>query len=70
MRDQEETRLRAAVTDCRRLSLAAAYVLTHVTQSVANDNGAYRKLVEADAIAKEQYLAARLALKDYRTGKS
>jgi hypothetical protein len=60
MRDKEETRLRAAVTDCRRLSLAASYTLTHATRSVANDNGAYRKLVEVDAIAKEQYLAARL----------
>jgi hypothetical protein len=69
MRDEEETRLRAAVTDCRRLSLVASYALTHVPRSVANNNGAYRKLGEADAIAKEQYLAGRLALKAYRTSK-
>ena len=69
MRDEEETRLRAAISDCRRLSLAASYALTHATRSVAHDDGAYRQLVEADAIAKEQYLAARLALKVYRTTK-
>jgi hypothetical protein len=67
MRDEEETRLRSAVTDCRHLSLAASYALTHANRSVANDDGAYRKLVDADAIAKEQYLAARLSLKVHRT---
>jgi hypothetical protein len=69
MQDEEETRLRSAVTDCRRLSLAASYALTHATRSVTNDDGAYRKLVEAEAIAKEQYMAARLDLKVYRTTK-
>jgi hypothetical protein len=69
MRDEEETRLRAAVTDCRRLSLAASFALTHAALNVVNNNEAYQKLGEAYSIAKEQYLAARLALKSYRTRK-
>ena len=69
MPDEEETRLHAALTDCHGLSLDASYALTHAVQSVADDNDAYLKLVEADAIAKEQYLDARLTLKVYRTTK-
>jgi hypothetical protein len=67
MPDEEETRLRAILTDCHALSLAASYALTHVPHSVANDNDAYQKLVQADATASEQYTAARAALKAYRT---
>jgi len=69
MPEQEETRLRAALTDCHGLSLAASYALTHAAQSVANDNGAYLKLVEANATASVQYIAARVALRAYRTTK-
>lgn len=69
MPDEEETRLRAALTDCHGLSLAASYALTHVVPSVANDNDAYQKLVQVDAIASAEYAAARVALKAYRTTK-
>ena len=69
MPDEEETRLHAALTDCHGLSLDASYALTHAIQSVADDNDAYLKLVEADATASEQYTAARVALRAYRTTK-
>jgi hypothetical protein len=69
VRDEEETRLRAAVRDCRQLSFDASYALTHPALGVANNNDAFLKLVEADARAREQYAAARLALKAYRTKK-
>jgi hypothetical protein len=67
MPEQEEMRLRAALTDCHGLSLSASYALTHAVQSVANDNDAYLKLVEANATASVQYTAARVALRAYRT---
>ena len=66
MPNEEETRLRALLTDCHVLSLAASYALTHAVRGVANDNNAYRKLVETDATAGVQYTAARVALKAYR----
>ena len=69
MPNPEETRLRAALTDCHVLSLAASYALTHAVPTVANDNDAYRKLVEADAMASVHYTAARLALHAYRKTK-
>jgi hypothetical protein len=69
MPDKEETRLRAAVRDCRRSSFAASYTLTHAVRSVVNDHDAYRKLLKADATASEHYTAARMALKAYRTTK-
>ena len=69
MPDEEEGRLRSALTDSHLLSIAALYALTHAVPSVANDNDAYRELVEADATAREQYTAARFALKAYRTMK-
>jgi hypothetical protein len=67
MPDEEETRLRAALTDSHGLSLDASFALTHAVGSVANDNDAYQKLVEADATASDGYTAARIALKAYRT---
>jgi hypothetical protein len=70
MPDEEETRLHAALVDCHGLSLDASYALTHAARSVANDNDAYRKLLEADATASGQYTAARAALKSYRTTKN
>ena len=66
MPNQEETQLRAALTECHGVSLSASYELTHAARSVANDNDAFRKLVEADATASVQYTAARVALKAYR----
>jgi hypothetical protein len=67
MPNEEEARLRAALTDCHGLSLAASYALTHAVPDVANDNDAYRILVQADATASVEYAAARAALKAYRT---
>jgi hypothetical protein len=67
MPDQEETRLHAALTDCHGLSLEAKYALTHASCPVANQIDAYLKLVEADATAKVQYIAARVALRAYHT---
>jgi hypothetical protein len=67
--DEEETRLHAAVADCRRLSLDASFALTHAALNVASDNDGFRKLMEADATARKQYTAARIALKTYRTTK-
>lgn len=69
MPDFEETRLHVALVDCHGLSLDASYALTHAACSVANDYDAFRKLVEADATASEQYTAARMALKAYRVAK-
>ena len=66
MPNQEETQLRAAFMECHGLSLSASYALTHAARRVANDNDAFRKLVEADATACAQYTAARMALKAYR----
>jgi hypothetical protein len=66
MPNEEETRLRGSLTDCHALSLAASYALTHAVHSVADDDDAYRKLVETDATASVQYTAARVALKAYR----
>jgi hypothetical protein len=70
MPDEEEMRLRAAITDCRRLSLDASHALMHAVYSAANDNAAYLKLVESNAIASEQYTAARVALRAYRRAKN
>ena len=70
MPDEEETRLRSALTDCHGLSIAASYAATHAVYGVASDNDAYLKLVEADATASEQYTAARAALKAYRRTKN
>ena len=63
MPNEEETRLRAAFTDSQVLSLAASYALTSAVYGVEN----YLKLVEADAAASEGYIAARVALRAYRT---
>ena len=63
MPNEEETRLRAALTDSQVLSLAASYALTSAVYGIGN----YVKLVEADARANEGYMAARVALRAYRT---
>jgi hypothetical protein len=62
MLNEEETRLRAVVTDCHGLSLDASYALTSAVYGVAN----YLKLAEKDAVARAAYNAARLALRAYR----
>ncbi len=69
MPDLEETRLHAALVGCHGLSLDASYALSHAACNVANDYAAFRKLVEADATATEQYKAARVALHAYRKTK-
>jgi hypothetical protein len=63
MPNEEETRLLAVVTDCHGLSLAASCALTSAVYGVDN----YLKLVAVDATASEGYIAARVALKAYRT---
>jgi hypothetical protein len=63
MPNEEETRLRAALTDSQVLSLSASHALTSAVCGVEN----YLKLVAADATASEEFLAARVALRAYRT---
>jgi hypothetical protein len=65
MPQEEETRLRAAITDSHGLSLTASYALSHAGYKVANDNDAYLKLVEADAAAHKAYNEALVALQAY-----
>ncbi len=62
MPNEEETRLRSALTDSQVLRLAASCALTSAVYGVGN----YLKLVDADATASEGYLAARVALRAYR----
>ena len=70
MPDQEETRLLAALKDCRWLSLVAADKLTRPMHRVIYGGGAHRKLVEADTIARVNYKAALIALTTYRTAEN
>jgi hypothetical protein len=69
MPDEEEMRLRAVVVECHRLSLAASSALEHPVHRVVYGSEAHRKLVEANAIASEQYEVAEAALKAYRKTK-
>jgi hypothetical protein len=64
---EEEARLLDALTECQRLSLAALSALKHPVRSVLYKSEEYEKLVGADAAARVNYDAARVALQVWRT---
>jgi hypothetical protein len=65
MPDKEETRLLAALKDCRWLSRVATDALTRPMHCVIVGSDAHRKLVEADGTASMNHAAALLAWRTY-----
>src|SRR5579862_3089387 len=66
MPNEEEQRLLAEVKKCFRLTLAAWSALHHPVRSVVHGSLAHRKLVQADAVARLRYEAAKAAPRAYR----
>jgi hypothetical protein len=64
MPDDEGMRLLDELRECDRLSRAARSALSYPLQSVNMDG--YRKLVEADNVARIESERARAAFRDYR----
>jgi hypothetical protein len=69
MRDEEETRLLAALRDCHWLSRVASDALKRPMHSVIVGSAAHHKLIEADRVAREQFETARIALRNWRNSK-
>src|SRR5580700_2399243 len=66
MRDQEEERLQAEVTESCRQCVAAMSALTRPVHSVVNGGDTHRELLKVDADARAKYDSAVVALRAYR----